>query len=64
MAKDFITELKPMLIMNRASSWESVGSNILSKINMTNAIKLFGFKALKQRSVINSLYRHILSLKD
>jgi hypothetical protein len=37
---------------------------MLSRLHLVNQIKLFGLKALKQRNVINSLYRQVVLLKS
>eukprot|EP00347_Sterkiella_histriomuscorum_P022054 403331848 len=63
-SRDFVTELKPMLILAKSQIWENIGSKILTRLNVVNIIKVFGPRALNQRSVLNTLYSHLLLLKD
>ena len=62
--RNFIKELKPMLTLTKALCWESIGSGLLSRVNLVNVIKIHGKSALGQRQVLNTFYRYLISLKD
>ena len=53
-----------MLTLAKALCWESIGSSILSKVNLVNIIKIHGKGALRQRQVLNTFYRYLITLKD
>ena len=45
--KNFIAELKPLLMLCKSSNWDQVGSQILKRTSLVNTIKMFGKNALK-----------------
>jgi hypothetical protein len=45
--RNFIKELKPMLTLTKALCWESIGSGLLSRVNLVNIIKIHGKSALR-----------------
>ncbi len=53
-----------MLTLTKALCWESIGSGLLSRVNLVNVIKIHGKSALKQRQVLNTFYRYLITLKD
>ena len=40
--RNFIKELKPLIIFTKASAWEAIGSQVMTRVNVVNAIKLYG----------------------
>jgi hypothetical protein len=62
--RNFIRELKPMLTITKALAWDQIGSQILNRINLVNAIKIHGKPALKQRDVLNSFYFYLMNLRE
>lgn len=44
--RNFIKELKPMLTLTKSLCWDSIGSGLLSRVNLVNVIKIHGKSAL------------------
>ena len=53
-----------MLTLAKALCWESIGSGLLSRVNLVNVIKIHGKSSLRQRHVLNTFYQHLITLKD
>jgi len=53
-----------MLTLSKALCWESIGSGLLSRVNLVNVIKIHGKGALRQTNVLNTFYRYLITLKD
>lgn len=62
--RNFISEVRPLLTLTKALTWDSIGSSILKKAHLVNIIKIQGKKALGLRQVLNTFYRYVINLKD
>jgi hypothetical protein len=62
--RNFVRELKPLMTLAKALNWESIGSQMLSRVNLVSAVRVHGKKALKQKQVVNTFYRYAGLLKD
>lgn len=52
------------MTLAKAFNWESIGSQMLSRVNLVSAVRVHGKNALKQKQVINTFYRYAGLLKD
>mmetsp|Transcript_29918 Transcript_29918/g.29093 ORF Transcript_29918/g.29093 Transcript_29918/m.29093 type:complete len:93 (+) Transcript_29918:185-463(+) len=57
-------ELKPLLSLTKALTWEQVGSSLMSRSELANTLKIFGREALKQRSFLNGMYKQVHTMKE
>lgn len=62
--RNFVRDLKPLITLTKALNWESIGSQLLKRVNLVNVVKIHGRGALKQRQVLNTFYRYLTLLKD
>jgi len=46
MSRDFILEMKPLIMITSSNCWDEIGQNALSRNHLVNVIKIFGRKAL------------------
>lgn len=51
-------------MLAKTHNWDNVGSQILTKTNLVNMVKSFGRGVLKQRQVLNTLYKLVIEYKD
>ena len=52
-----------MLLLYKSSAWDSLGSSLLTRLNLVSPLKLFGLSALKQKPLLNTLFQHTFTLQ-
>ncbi len=62
--RNFVKELKPLMTLAKALNWDSIGSQMLTRVNLVSVIRVHGKSALKQKQVLNSFYRYASVMKD